>query len=127
VGVYDDPPERVRAAWDALQDTWGEPARHDAFLALASETDTFPWAARQYRGRAGDPVADERLARIQKAAVARMAVMAPPRVEKAKKHTMLVVMLVLLVATVVIGMMLVNSLPQRGRQPEPSPPPAGLR
>ncbi len=103
-----DAPEPVQAAWQRAVDAWGEPAQHDAFLARVAEHRCFAWAAARYRERAGDPIADAQLARLQKSAMATLLATAGPRPDDQKspyRATMLLFVVLVLVA--IVGMVVV--------------------
>lgn len=78
-----DPPEGLATAWATLESTtWREPARHDAFVALAQLVGRLDYAAACYRSvadRADRPGADAGLARIRTLAAATMVALATPR------------------------------------------------
>lgn len=65
-------PAEVRAAWTAATAAWGEPARHETFLRVATDARAFAWAARQYRqasaDRPADPTAAAMLQRLARTA-----------------------------------------------------------
>ncbi len=58
-----EPPE-LGPLWERAAAAWDDPAAHDKLLAVATELGVLPSLARRYRGRAGDPVAEKRLAQI---------------------------------------------------------------
>lgn len=66
----------------ACEAHWGEPERHDRFLAFCQQTGALGYAAARYRGvlltRANDPVAAELLVRIRTLAEATLARGAAP-------------------------------------------------
>lgn len=78
-----DPPAGLATAWATLESTtWAEPARHDAFVALAQLVGRLDYAAACYRSvadRADRPGADAGLARICTVAAATMVALASPR------------------------------------------------
>ena len=63
-------PEPVRAAWQGVLGGWDEPARHDAFFQVVVHHGCYAWAAGRYKQKAGDAIADARLAKLQRAAEA---------------------------------------------------------
>ena len=117
-------PERVRAAWDAAVAAWDEPKRHEALLAVALETDSFAWVARQYRERKGEPIADAQLERLRKAGLAAMFATATRRPEKQKSpFRMLQLLLLVVVVMVAAGILIMRSLPARGKKSPALPVP----
>lgn len=101
----------VRAAWHAVTETWPDSARHDAFFALVVQHQCFAWAAARYRERGNDPIAEEQLARLRKAAMATMMAAAATRQvkERTPYRSTLIVLIVLLVA-MVLGLVVARSI-----------------
>lgn len=64
--------EAVEAAWTRAVEQWDDPARHEALLGLVAQHSAFAWAAARYKERAGDPIAERQLERLQKSATATM-------------------------------------------------------
>ncbi|MFN0253514.1 MAG: hypothetical protein ACKV2T_41985 [Kofleriaceae bacterium] len=75
----EDVPADVRAAWDALAIAWDDDARHAAFMRVVVDGNAFAWAAQQYRAKKPDPRAEMMLARVRKAAEARLVASASAR------------------------------------------------
>ena len=101
----------VRAAWARVTETWVDSARHDAFFALVVQHQCFAWAAARYRERNNDPIAEEQLGRLRKAAMATMmaAAAARPSKERQPYRSTLIVLIVLLVA-MVLGLAVTKSI-----------------
>lgn len=90
--------EAVEAAWARAVERWEDPARHEALLGLVAQHSAFAWAARKYKERAGDPIADAQLERLRKSATATMLATAAKRPESKDgpyKRTMLLGVLLL--------------------------------
>jgi hypothetical protein len=77
----EDVPSVVRAAWDALATAWDDDDRHAAFMRVVVDENAFAWAAQQYREKKPDPRAEKMLARVRKAAEARLVASASARPE----------------------------------------------
>lgn len=78
-----DVPAAVRAAWDVLEapEAWDSDERHAAFMRIVVDENAFAWAAQQYRTKKPDPRAETMLARVRKAAEARLVASASARPE----------------------------------------------
>ncbi len=83
-------------AWRDAEAAWTDRDRHRALVGLAARHDCLAWLAARYRARAGDPVADEQLGRIARAAAALMAARSRPREVAASSLRPLVRMVVVL-------------------------------
>ncbi len=101
--VLDDAWQRALAAWD-------DPALHDKLLELAGDHDGYAWLAARYRERtkanAGDDVAKARLAKLQKATIARLMATASPRDDRQPQAyratiAMLGILIIAIIASVV--------------------------
>jgi hypothetical protein len=75
-------PEAVTRAWDEVVAHWDEQARHDTLLGLIAQHSCYAWAAGKYKERGGDPIADQQLVRLRKAATATMLATAAARPDK---------------------------------------------
>lgn len=53
--VVTDAGDPLEEAWKTLQEHWSEPARHEAFVALAASLERLPDAAARYRSAAEVP------------------------------------------------------------------------
>ena len=96
------PPPAVVTAWDEAVAHWGDPARHDTLLGLVAANNCFAWAAGRYKAKAGDPIADQNLERLRKAAMATMMATASARPDPTGVPYRNV-MLVLLAFVILIG------------------------
>ena len=97
-------PDAVVAAWDQATAAWEDRSKHDALLALVATHSCYAWAASRYKTRAGDPVADEQIERLRKAATANLLATAAARPEQVSmpyRNTLLV--LVVLLFMIVLG------------------------
>jgi hypothetical protein len=101
----------VRAAWTRVTETWVDALRHDAFFALVVQHQCFAWAAARYKERGKDPIAEEQLARLRRAAMATMmaAAAARPQKERQPYRSVLITLIVLLVA-MVLGLVVTKSI-----------------
>lgn len=65
-------PHDLTTAWQLALEHWAEPLRHDTLLGLAAKHAQFAWLAGKYRDAARsnpeDPIARDRLVRLQRAA-----------------------------------------------------------
>ena len=105
-------PEPVVAAWQRCVDGWDEPARHDALLAAVVQHNCFAWAAARYKTKAGDPVADARLARLRRAAEAALLATATVRPEASEGRSNLRVFalaMALLVAIAIVTALVMSA------------------
>jgi hypothetical protein len=110
----------LEAAWQRASAAWDDAAAHDEVLRLAAQHDAYPWAAGRYRPRAGDPVADRQLARIQKAVEITLRATATMRDEpRGRSYRMLVGLLILLAVLTLGGLVYVAKLRDA---PTPTPP-----
>jgi hypothetical protein len=103
--VAEPVPEAVTSAWEAAVAAWDDPKRHDAVIALVAKHSCFAWAAARYKERAGDPVADQQLERVRKAATATMLATAAARPETAAtpyRNTMMI--LIALMILIAVGL-----------------------
>lgn len=103
-------PEAVSAAWDQVVAHWDEPKRHDALLGLVASYNCYAWLAGRYRARAGDPIAEQQLERIRKAATIAMFATASNRPDTTRKAGIVAVLVLLLVVGIVGGVMLYGKL-----------------
>ncbi|CAN5725911.1 hypothetical protein BH11MYX1_BH11MYX1_45140 [soil metagenome] len=103
-------PEAVTAAWDQVVAHWGEPKRHEALLGLVASYNCYAWVAGRYRERAGDPIAEQQLERIRKAATIAMFATASKRPDETRKAGSIAVLVVLLIVCVVGGVLLYGKL-----------------
>jgi hypothetical protein len=78
-GLADEAPPAVEAAWRRAIEAWGEQARHDEVLRQVATHDAYAWAARRYRARGADAVAERALARLRRAAAATLLASATAR------------------------------------------------
>lgn len=101
-------PEAVSSAWDQVVAHWDEPKRHDALLGLVASYSCYAWVAGRYRERAGDPVAEQQLERIRKAATIALFATASKRPD-ATRRAGSIAMLVLLLC-IVGGVLLYGKL-----------------
>lgn len=101
----------VRSAWHRVTETWPDSARHDELFKLVVQHQCFAWAAARYKERGKDPIAEEQLARLRRAAMATMmaAAAARPAKERTPYRSTLIVLVVLL-AALVIGILVTKSL-----------------
>jgi hypothetical protein len=118
-------PEAVRAAWQHVTEAWDDAKRHDAFVGLAAQHECFPWAAARYKERAGDPVADRQIDRVQRAAAATLMATATRKPENAPKRYQ-VMLAVLAVIGIVLAVGLFYAMHLREHSSVP-PPKAGAR
>lgn len=104
-------PEAVREAWEAAVARWEDPAAHDAVLAAAAQHGSFGWACARYRERGDDPIATERLARLQRAALATMYATRAARPDaEAKPFRATLALLAILVIALGLGLVAVAVL-----------------
>ena len=61
----DDAPERLRALWDHVTKNWESDAAHGTFVEQCLAANQAGYAAKCYRTKTPDPIAEERLAQIQ--------------------------------------------------------------
>lgn len=122
-----DVPTAVRAAWDTLDapDAWDRDERHAAFMRIVVDENAFAWAAQQYRTKMPDPRAETMLARVRKAAEAKLVATASARPEpKTIFHS--VKILVAGAAVMVIALLLLLQF-VRGKQHAEQPVKAPAR
>jgi len=119
-----EPPEPVRAAWDACEQQWDEPARHDAFFALVAQHACFAYAAARYKVRAGDAIADRQLERVSKAATATMLATASARPDAKQRapYRAVVALIVLMLVAALAGLAYVANMKRGPAQPPPPTP-----
>jgi hypothetical protein len=90
-------PDAVTAAWDHTVAQWDNPTRHDALLALVATYSCYAWAASKYRERVGDPIADQQLDRLRKAATATMLATATARPDRTRTPYSLYVLIAFII------------------------------
>ena len=113
-------PEPVRAVWQALEGSWDDPKRHEAFLGLVAQHDCFAWAAARYKERAGDAIADAQIVKLRNAATATMLATATAKGKTTgKPYQATIVLFIALMIFAVLGLVYVMHL-----HTEPSAPPA---
>lgn len=126
----DEVPPRVVAAWEGVVSHWDEVARHDALLALVAQTESYAWAAAQYRERErmlpDDPIARRQLERLRRAAEVTLYASAAARPDKASSPFSGIVVVLLVLALVMVGIFAYTKL-GRGRQALPGPQPGTLQ
>ena len=108
-------PEPVQAAWEDAVAHWDDPAKHQALLGLVAQHNCFAWAAAHYKERAGDPIADKQMERLRTAAMATM--MATSTAKKQDEPTPFrntVLLLIALIVVMIVGMLIVKSIHDRG-------------
>jgi hypothetical protein len=117
----------VRAAWDALEARWDDPAAHDAFLKLVATETAYPWAAQRYRevqrARPDDRRAPEQLARIARMAEATLRATAMRKEKPSEtpyRNTILILALMVLLIIGAVAFALVSSR-MHGDGPAPAP------
>jgi hypothetical protein len=116
----EDVPERLVTAWDRAE--WSDARAHDDLLQLAHTLDAYPWLAAKYRARTpgDDALAQERLARIQKAMEVTLLASATPKPDKAgMKYRGLIAILALVVLAAVLLYVVIK---MRDTGPEPLQP-----
>ncbi len=133
-------PEVVQAAWARTALDWNDAARHDEFLQLVVTNNSYAWAARRYRTRGRDAVAQRQLGRLRRAAEAALLASATPRPDASTRTSSRVKrrVLALLITTIAAGALYAmaiadspmpsgtRSLPTRlGSQGHPARPAAG--
>ena len=101
-------PDPLKDLWRQVSTAWGDAALHDRFVEQALAASRGDYAVRCYRGRAGDPTADERLARIRerldKVAVGLAALMAGEKSEgPSRERSRLATVLALLFFLLALG------------------------
>jgi hypothetical protein len=76
-------PRELGVTWQRTLELWTQPASHDTMLGMAAKHQQYAWLAARYREASrtnpDDPVALQRLARVQRAAIAVMAFEASER------------------------------------------------
>ncbi len=103
-------PEAVTAAWDHVVAHWDEPKRHDALLGLVASYNCYAWVAGRYRERAGDPIAEQQLDRIRKAATFAMLATASNRSDASRRGGRVALLVLLVVACAVAAVLLYGKL-----------------
>jgi len=101
--VAEPVPEAVTSAWEEAVAGWDDPKRHDAVIAVVAKHSCFAWAAARYKERAGDPIADQQLERVRKAATATMLATAAARPEPATtpyRNTMMILIVMMILIAV---------------------------
>jgi hypothetical protein len=116
-------PEPVREAWARVTAAWDEPARHDDLLRQVATHNCYAWAARRYRARGPDPVAERQLDRLRFAAEATLLASATVRPDAAvQPYRVARGILGFLIAAVVAGLLYATVI--RGPFAGPSAPAA---
>ncbi len=112
MGSVADPevPEAVRTAWQTAVDGWDDAARHEAFFAQVAQHRCFAYGAARYRERAGDPIAERQLARIQKSATAALLATGTTRDEPARNPYRATVALFVVLVVFAIGGLLYTAV-----------------
>ncbi len=100
LGMQAQAPEAVTAAWEGVVAHWDEPKRHEALLGLTATYNCYAWVAGRYRERAGDPIADQQLDRIRKAATIAMFATASKRPDGKSSRNLSILVLLLFVCVV---------------------------
>ena len=106
-------PVELVAAWERTLHGWQDRALHDTVLGLAAKHEQFAWLAARYRDvarrRPDDPIPAQRLARLQRAALATLCFAPPPGVTPERKpYRGAAVMLIACVVAAVVGLRLVD-------------------
>jgi hypothetical protein len=113
--------EDITAAWDRVVESWDDDARHEALLGLVALHSSYAWAAARYKERAGDPIADRQLAKIQKAAmIAMLATSEKTEAEKGSPYVKTMVWVVILILMLLLGLMLAKVMVEHKPRP-PAP------
>jgi hypothetical protein len=113
-------PAELVSAWERTLHGWQDRSLHDTVLGLAAKHEQFAWLAARYREvarrRPQDPVPAQRLARLQRAALATLCFAPPPGVTPERKpYRGAAIMLIAFVVLAVVGLRLVD-MKTRGHQ-----------
>ena len=107
-------PEAVQAAWDDAVAHWDDPAKHTALLGLVAHHSCFAWAAARYKERAGDPIADLQLERLQTSAVATMFATSKTRKAEVTPFRSTMLMLIAMLVAMILALVIVKTLRDHG-------------
>lgn len=123
-------PAEIKAAWDAVLESWTTEATHDALFNLVAARGEYGWAAGRYREQArervGDQVAPKQMDRIRRAIEATMVVSATARDKpQASPYRNTAMLLAVLIVMLVVGMayMFLKSRHSESDEAPPQPQP----
>jgi hypothetical protein len=121
-------PDALGEAWKNVVAQWDDTARHDELLRLVNQHEAYAWAAARYRERKDDPIAQDRLERLRKAATARLMTSATVREDKASQTyratwAMLGILIIAIVASLVYALARGDGGDSARRITTPPPPP----
>lgn len=113
--------DALAQAWQQATEHWDEPARHDEVLRLATQHDSYAWAAARYRERTktrpDDAVAREQLDRVARAAEATLVANALARkTTQSEPYRATMAILGILIIAIIAGLVYVVA---RGDEPRP--------
>ena len=112
----------LEAVWQNVVDSWDVPARHEALMGLVAQKGAFAWAAGKYKERAGDPIADKQLEKIQKAAVATMFATSAKKRETDSPYKRTILIFIALIVMIFIGLIGVKMIHDtKANLPKPPP------
>ncbi|MBA3822048.1 MAG: hypothetical protein H0X17_24395 [Deltaproteobacteria bacterium] len=119
-------PDALTAAWTRTQAQWTDPTAHDEVLRLVTQHDAYAWAAGQYREaaqtRPADPVAQQQLDRVRRAAEVTLLTTATTRQSAAQTpYRATIAVLGLLVIAAIAA--LIYAMARRGAASDDPPPP----
>jgi hypothetical protein len=115
-------PEPVVAAWQRVEASWDDPARHDELFRLVAEHGCFAWAAARYKSHDGDPIATARLAKLRRATEAVLLATATVRPIARPSQLRKAAVVVAVLLAVAVAVALVSTYVLTGRHDRRSAP-----